>query len=572
MSIPEPKQLVKLFIDVLDETGHPTAETITLLLSEHVPFLGTQHRFALKWGENLVGELPAGFYTMQVTAKGYAVSRGAVELKGSEVRQTVTLAERQGSTTPTWDEYLAVYGLKADQLQSIKLEKGQHLVLDHKKYENKSHFTILKPTSLDDLKRWVGIPDSAWGHDQPRFGLLPDPAAVAKMRADAKTAPNIALRSEMNAIAREYIHGNSAAVKKAGFDASLQNQINALIPNYVIPVFFYQVLEIMDGTSVTIGNGSSVFIVHTLILHPTGNLNIVGDVNCIIDTWVQLSGEAPAGTITGKVSDKQKGTPIVGATIKVIDSNGATKASISTDSGGMYSVITDPGSYGLWVFPLKDYQADSTTVTVSSGATTVYDFTLISTAPGTIKGKVTDKQTGMPLAGATVSTGSGSAQTDSAGIYSLTVKPGVWNVSVSLNGYEATSISVTVVSEVSTTEDIALVKAVPGNITGKVTGLDNKPVAGATVSAESVTTVTDAAGNYTLSNVLSGQTTIKAWAAVPHMPTEEMTAEQDINVIGNQTITVNLALTILGPPHCQHQYNSCDNEFRPNCKQRYFPQ
>jgi Carboxypeptidase regulatory-like domain len=68
-------------------------------------------------------------------------------------------------------------------------------------------------------------------------------------------------------------------------------------------------------------------------------------------------------------------------------------------------------------------------------------------------------------------------------------------------------------------KNFALVKAMPGNITGSVTDFDTgDPIDGATVeaivdpSSASQTTETDGTGHYTLSNVLSGRRQVIATA------------------------------------------------------------
>ena len=110
------------------------------------------------------------------------------------------------------------------------------------------------------------------------------------------------------------------------------------------------------------------------------------------------------------MTDSQTGKPIGGATINVIDNNSTTVASTKTNPDGTYSTpsISNLGTfyYGVWVYPQKDYETASCSVTITPGAVKTCDFTLVSTVPGTITGKVADKQTGSPLAGATVLFGS----------------------------------------------------------------------------------------------------------------------------------------------------------------------
>ncbi len=80
---------------------------------------------------------------------------------------------------------------------------------------------------------------------------------------------------------------------------------------------------------------------------------------------------------------------------------------------------------------------------------------------GNISGAITDIATGAAIAGATVSTGSQSAVTDSTGAYSLSATAGSYTLSTSASGYLTTSQITAVTSGATSTVNWALTKAYP---------------------------------------------------------------------------------------------------------------
>src|SRR5580700_586006 len=132
--------------------------------------------------------------------------------------------------------------------------------------------------------------------------------------------------------------------------------------------------------------------------------------------------------------------------------------------------------------------------------------------PGTISGTVTDANTTLPIAGATVScTCSGSQQTtDGSGNYQFSnVTPNTssnpYSVTFLASGFQPQTVNTVVVSSGGTTTvDQALTPGSNGTISGTVTNANNStPIQGATVSCTCSGTqqTTDINGNYQFSNV-----------------------------------------------------------------------
>jgi thermitase len=133
--------------------------------------------------------------------------------------------------------------------------------------------------------------------------------------------------------------------------------------------------------------------------------------------------------------------------------------------------------------------------------------------PGAITGQVTDAEHGSAISGAEVSDGIRTALTDAAGMYAIDdVPPGSYQVVASKEGYQTSSLTVSVLSETTAVANFSLSQIiVPGSITGSVTDAeDGSPIVGAAVSDGARTVTTDASGKYTIVDVPSGSYEVTA--------------------------------------------------------------
>ncbi len=246
-----------------------------------------------------------------------------------------------------------------------------------------------------------------------------------------------------------------------------------------------------------------------------------------------------SGTLAGTVTDSGSGAAIAGATVSYsgMGPAGSVTGNTTTDGSGRYSF---PGiavtSYTLTA-QASGYQGQSTTATVGGGSTTTKNFALTGQATQ-LSGTVTDASTGKPIAGATVSAGSGSAVTDAGGAYTISgLAPGTYTATATASGYASQSASVTLTTGSTTTQNFALAPN-PGTITGTVTDAGTAaPIAGATISYSGGSTSTDGSGAYTLANVAEGSYTVTAGA------TGYASQSRTVTVGPGATATQNFALT-----------------------------
>ena len=170
----------------------------------------------------------------------------------------------------------------------------------------------------------------------------------------------------------------------------------------------------------------------------------------------------------------------------------------------------------------------------------------------TLRAKIVDSQTGLPLAGVTANlTGSAALTVTSAadGLIEFTnIPPGSYTVQFALASYG--SLSTSTITQAGQTLDLGILQLskMSSTGTGTVQGviLDNTlgvPLAGVTVSANGVTAITNTFGNYTLINVPSG--TVALQAAKVGYNTVTSTASLAANSI--LTFSANLSPNVTPP-------------------------
>ena len=159
-----------------------------------------------------------------------------------------------------------------------------------------------------------------------------------------------------------------------------------------------------------------------------------------------------------------------------------------------------------------------------------------------ISGQVTDSQTKLPIAAATVtvSPGGASTLTDANGNYSLNVSAGTYTVTASAPMYNSSSQTVTVKPGQRLPLNFKLTSITAyGSITGTVTDANTSaPIAGATVAlSNGLMRITDANGNFSYSIVLNGTYTLTVSAA------GYVTQSQAVTVKAGHNTNVQVALS-----------------------------
>jgi hypothetical protein len=144
-----------------------------------------------------------------------------------------------------------------------------------------------------------------------------------------------------------------------------------------------------------------------------------------------------------------------------------------------------------------------------------------------------------------VSDGNITTLTNALGSYTIdNVPPGSYQVVASKEGYQSSSLTVSVLSGTTAGANFSLSQIIlPGSITGSVTDAkDGSPIVGATVSDGTRTASTDATGKYTIANVPPGNYQVTASKDGYESVTSSVT------VVLGAASTMNFSLNQKSPP------------------------
>jgi hypothetical protein len=294
------------------------------------------------------------------------------------------------------------------------------------------------------------------------------------------------------------------------------------------------------GNTATDNNGH-----YTLAAVPTGTQAITaaatGYQNQVQNVAITQNGNASqnfsltvtaVGSLAGTVTDALTGQAILGASISYGGGNALT------NNIGSYSLLNVPAGTSNLIATAGGYNQYSASVTVTANQTNTTNIALTS-QQGAISGTVTDAVTNAAISGATVSYAGGSSTTDGTGKFLLSGVPaGSQSLTVSATGYSSATQSVSVSAGTTTTRNFSLSTAPQvGAIAGKVLNASGTALTGVSVAYSGGSALTDANGNYTLTNVATGTQSLTASL------TGYVNASQNVSVTANQTSTLNFTLT-----------------------------
>jgi len=166
------------------------------------------------------------------------------------------------------------------------------------------------------------------------------------------------------------------------------------------------------------------------------------------------------GTVRGYVKDAAA-APITGATVELSGGAGST----SSAADGSYELLVAAGTYTIWANK-SGYSGDVDTAVIAAGETTWVNLTLTSQL-ASVSGTVTN-EAGDPIAGATVvvskgGTTRGQDTTDAQGAYSIgSLAPDTYNITVTAEGYETATATITLAANQQLDRDFTLTKAAEG--------------------------------------------------------------------------------------------------------------
>jgi Domain of unknown function (DUF1929)/Carboxypeptidase regulatory-like domain/IPT/TIG domain len=275
----------------------------------------------------------------------------------------------------------------------------------------------------------------------PANGNLAPPGYYMLVVKDSKGVPSVASWVRIDSAANM----SPGTISGTVTDGSTSNPIAGATVSY------------SGGSTTTNGSGN-----YTLANVPAGEQVItvskIGYATISKPQTVVGSGTAtlnfalsPPGSITGTITALDTGDPIANATIQY------SGGSVTADSAGHYTITgVSAGSESLIVSAFGYTSSAPRVVTVIANSTVTANFAL-ATKPTYIAGEVRDSYTNETVAGAAVSNGTAISTTDSLGRYQLFAPPGVYTMTVSMNGYATlTKPNVAVTFGSYTAEDFTL--------------------------------------------------------------------------------------------------------------------
>lgn len=380
---------------------------------------------------------------------------------------------------------------------------------------------------------------------------------------------------------------------------TVRAQIGSLLPQ---PIIFGGALTQRDGSYQIIGLNTGVYDLEVAVPGWTSRLlrttaEGVDDFDNVT-SFVSIGNDftmtkLPPGAISGKVTELDGTTPIIGATVtaKIVADEQGNPIVLPPGIPSTYTAKTGgDGTYRIEGLPNATYEVTAsapqhssvtkTGVVVRPGLeTTGVDFQLPG-EPGTITGQVVDAATNQGIPNALVEVLSGNnvvktATTDAQGNFTITDVPvGTYSVRASAPNYKPNTVTgVQVPTAGTATVTIALSRAQPGSISGRVVRVDGTPVGGATVEVVQPATgevvasaTTDAAfttlpdgyqRNYLIANVPLGTYTVRVNAPgftstptqVTGVTVQEATETRNINFTLRAQFTFPAGVRLISIPY-----------------------
>jgi hypothetical protein len=208
--------------------------------------------------------------------------------------------------------------------------------------------------------------------------------------------------------------------------------------------------------------------------------------------WTGLPGASiPVGdaTVAGLITD-QNAQPAASASVRLMSGSKIT-ASTLTDRDGRYQMVAKAGSYTIAV-EKEGYASVTQNINLPENEVIPFN-TVISSDIGVVYGEVTNSKNGEKLAGVSlqvVSTTNPLLEispviTDKIGTYRLSLSPGTYEITATLDGYDTASASITLAALQTFPKNFELSRT-SGRLFGRITDQAQTPQKDAFIRVVSV--------------------------------------------------------------------------------------
>jgi uncharacterized repeat protein (TIGR01451 family) len=173
-----------------------------------------------------------------------------------------------------------------------------------------------------------------------------------------------------------------------------------------------------------------------------------------VDAFAAVVTLAQPGYVSGTVSQAGSGVPIAGATVVAMPHGGGGGGTAATDADGKYALALAPTAYDVTASAFGYQPATVWGIVVATDTTTVQTFSLTPLPAGTLRGRVTDASTGLPVT-ATVTVLS-TPREATANNYEFSLPVGTHTVRARSLGYRVVTATASILAGQITVADFAL--------------------------------------------------------------------------------------------------------------------
>ncbi len=171
------------------------------------------------------------------------------------------------------------YGISWDNVlpSGLAVPPGKTLRLstNGKKNQEKGYASLV-PKDIDDVKRWIGVPDKVAAKRRCTYEL-PGGASFVEKVSDLRNLTSADLRA-LHAIGHEYVHGDSTQVE--GFRGAL----NVFVDGAVIHgAFIREDIDVYPRSVLIVGRDLRVLYARHIRIWEGGTIRIEGDarIDCV---------------------------------------------------------------------------------------------------------------------------------------------------------------------------------------------------------------------------------------------------------------------------------------------------
>lgn len=236
------------------------------LITEHRMWGSRQQRVRFDGNAEAAVQLPAGDYTVTVTAPYTTPYREFVTVLAGDTTTVCATLPPQRTPDASFADLLQrnlIPVHDAHRYGDLTVGEGEHAILDLESRQHKGNFRTIRLDSIHAVKQVLGTPDTAFVGEHARFGAASDTG-----NPDTPIGENLTVAQR--AAMQEYLYGNSRSV------SHWEHTLNARIKNEMLEVYLAIFRDIDVGPNATLDVWGHGLICNTLSVHYSGRVRYRG--------------------------------------------------------------------------------------------------------------------------------------------------------------------------------------------------------------------------------------------------------------------------------------------------------